>query len=58
MNSFNEEQQESIQSFRNKTNMIIFITDCSGFDEVIDDQESKTRLHQSIDLYKTVRNHK
>jgi hypothetical protein len=55
MNLFNEKQ---IQSFNNKTNTIVFIVDCSGFDEIIDDQQSKTRLHQSIDLYKKIRNDK
>ncbi len=58
MNSFNDEQQESIQSCSDKTNTIIFIIDCSGFDEIIDDQTSKTRLHQSIDRYKMIRNNK
>jgi hypothetical protein len=58
MNLVHEEQQESIQSFRNKTNTIIFIIDCSCFDEMIDDKESQTRLHQSIDRYKIIRNNK
>jgi hypothetical protein len=53
-----EEQQELIESFCNKSNAIIFITDCSCFDVVIDEKECQTRLHQSLERYKMIRNNK
>ncbi len=59
MNVSNDNEQELIQSsFSDKTNIIIFITDCSCFDVMINDDISQTQLHQSINLYKIIQNNK
>jgi hypothetical protein len=58
MDLLSEEQEASIQSFCNELNMIIFITDCSGFDVMTDEKKSQTRLHQALDQYSMIRNNK
>jgi hypothetical protein len=58
MDLLREKQQESIQSFCENANAIIFITDCSCFNMMTDEKGCQTQLHQSLDLFKTIRNNK
>jgi len=52
------QKKYSTQSLSDMAKVIIFVTDCSSFNIITNEKRGETQLHQSLDLYKTIRNNK